>query len=241
MEGNRCNCYNGHNSSSGRCHHYKPFDKEYCPECIADCGKVEPVIVVDEVAPVDKEVKATDPEVEQRVMELRCPEYAATAEEQFKKYIQFLELTYEEWKCKVEIVDSEHYVMTWSAKICVDIDKDKFKIPVAGRYGFSKEVKFTDFRQMFALTCGVGMHPRSEMFTWILQQERRFRLNDSAHDSITEVLLRSTIASLLISGVQRNDIHNAYMEQSHFEFNVARVMSSLQGGHAKRHHGKKAR
>ena len=185
-----------------------------------------------------EEVKATDPEVEKRVQELRCAEFHATAEEQFKKYIQFLELTYEEWKCKVEIVDSKHYVTTWSAKVCVDIDKDKFKIPVAGRYGFSEEVKFTDFRQMFAITCGVGMHPRSEMFTWILQQERRFRLGDSAHDSITEVLLRSTIASLFISGIHRNEITNAYMEQSHFEFNVARMMSSLQGGHAKRH-GKK--
>jgi len=39
--GNRCNCYNGHNSNSGRCHSQPDDNHAYCEECISECGKID--------------------------------------------------------------------------------------------------------------------------------------------------------------------------------------------------------
>ena len=35
--GNRCHCYNGHNSSSGRCHHKHEDGRKYCDDCVTEC------------------------------------------------------------------------------------------------------------------------------------------------------------------------------------------------------------
>lgn len=39
--GNRCNCYGGHNSSSGRCHDIPDHNHAYCEDCIRECGKFD--------------------------------------------------------------------------------------------------------------------------------------------------------------------------------------------------------
>lgn len=40
--GNRCNCYNGHNSNSGRCHDRPIHNGCFCLECVSECEQVEP-------------------------------------------------------------------------------------------------------------------------------------------------------------------------------------------------------
>ncbi|MBI5964900.1 MAG: hypothetical protein HY863_15585 [Chloroflexi bacterium] len=39
--GNRCNCYNGHNSNSGRCHGDIEHNHAYCADCVHECGKID--------------------------------------------------------------------------------------------------------------------------------------------------------------------------------------------------------
>jgi len=41
--GSRCNCYNSHNSNSGRCHHSPDLDLPYCDDCVKECGQVNPL------------------------------------------------------------------------------------------------------------------------------------------------------------------------------------------------------
>jgi hypothetical protein len=53
--GNRCNCYNRHESASGRCHHTIYGEEKYCEDCVADCGRVQPKGVSSDYLP-----KSTD-------------------------------------------------------------------------------------------------------------------------------------------------------------------------------------
>jgi len=170
---------------------------------------------------------------------LQVEGFKKIALEQFEKYLEYLELKYEDWQCDIIVVGPPNFEMRWSAKICVPVAKDIFKIKVAGHYGFMENAKPVDFRQMVAIVCGVNMHPRGEMFNWILGQEQQWRLGDPSHDSITEVLLRGTIASLFIAGIQRPEIENAFKEQSHLEYNIARVVNILKGGDDRKRHAKK--
>lgn len=39
----RCNCYNNHNSASGRCHHTVDNGVDYCTDCVRECGRVNPL------------------------------------------------------------------------------------------------------------------------------------------------------------------------------------------------------
>ena len=184
------------------------------------------------------EVEKT-PEEKQKYRELQADEFEKTALAMFEHYVDFLELAYEEWECNCNPVGEPNFEMKWKAKICVNVGKDIFKIKVDGHYGFMENVTAKDFKQMFAIVCGVGMHPRGEMFNWILMQERQWRLGDEAHDSITEVLFRSTLASLFIAGINRPEIENAFKEQTHMEYNIARVNELLKGGDQRKRHAKK--
>jgi hypothetical protein len=176
---------------------------------------------------------------EQEIYELQAPQFEDTAFAMFNEYLDWLQLYQEEWQCTCTAVGRPNYEMKWAAKICVKVGKDIFKIKVAGHYGFMETAKPVDFKQMFAIVCGVGMHPRGEMFNWILQQERQWRLGDEAHDSITEVLFRGTIASLFIAGIARPEIEHAFKEQTHMEYNIARVNDILHGGEPRKRHATK--
>jgi hypothetical protein len=192
-----------------------------------------------EVNEIEKETKEKMTANEKlKYRELQADEFEKTALAMFEKYVEWLELHYEEWECTCNPVGEPNFEMRWSAKICVNVGKDVFKVKCAGHYGFMENVKAVDFKQMFAIVCGVGMHPRGEMFNWILNQERQWRLGDEAHDSIPEVLLRGTIASLFIAGVARPEIENAFKEQAHLEYNIARVNELLKGDQRKRHEKK---
>lgn len=183
-------------------------------------------------------VEKTPEEIE-RYRRLQADEFEKTALAMFEHYVDWLELRYEEWECACNPVGEPNFEIRWSAKICVTVGKDILKIKVAGHYEFMENVKAVDFKQMFAIVCGAGMHPRGEMFNWILYQEHRWRLGDEAHDSITEVLFRGTIASLFIAGIARPEIENAFKEQSHMEYNIARVNDILKGGDQRKRHEKK--
>ena len=185
----------------------------------------------------DKKEMTPEQKVDLRIAQ--AEKFKEMALVEFEHYVDWLELAYEEWECVVIPQGEPNFEMRWSTKIVVKVDKDTFKIGCAGRYGFTENVKAVDLRQMFAIVCGISMHPRGEMFNWILMQEHQFRLGDPTHDSITEVLLRGIISGLFLAGVGRNEIVSAYMEQSHFEYNTVRVLNTIKGKDNRHRHDSK--
>jgi hypothetical protein len=164
--------------------------------------------------------------------------FAVMAKDEFESYLTYLDLHWVGWDCEVNEL-SEGFKVAWKSHIVVPNSKapdSHIDIPTSGVFYFKEDATKFHFRQMYAMVIGVQLHPRSPMFNWILEQEQAYRLQDPDHDNILEVVLRSVLTSMILSGVRRPEILGAFLEQCHFDYNVARTVDIMtKGKRLKRH------
>ena len=162
--------------------------------------------------------------------------YQKIATSQFEKYMKFLDIHYKDWTCDV-VTNEKGYEIRWAVKLLMPsaTTAGDIELPIASKFFFYSDVTHHSFLRMFTQVIGTHLHPRASLFHWVLMQIKYYGLGDDVHDNLLEILLRGALATLIMSGVKRVDLLNAFCEQIHFDYNIARVMSILQGRERKKH------